>query len=150
MNTEGGIDEHVIVEVIDGPGRREGRDGLEHAERVALLKELTEVTLVEGAGDEKHDVIDHVAIADVEIMSKIDMGENERLNAKNERRGGAPDVVEESAEGLETVGPHVLELLDELLGALLGNGGGVNGGGLILEEITVVRGRQVQLHVCVF
>ena len=64
--------------------------------------------------------------------------------------GEAPDVVEESAEGLERVGPHVLELLDELLGALLGNGGGVNGGGLILEEITVVLGRQVQLHVCVF
>ncbi len=67
--TEGGIDEHVIVEVVDGPGRREGRDGLEHAERVALLKELTEVTLVEGAGDEKHDIVDHVAIAVVEIIS---------------------------------------------------------------------------------
>jgi len=64
---------------------------------MAALEELAGVSLVEGAGDEEGDVVDHVAVG---------------------------EVVEEFGEGADCVGAKVAEFGDELFGCFGGEGGG--------------------------
>ena len=64
--TKRSVHQHGVVEL-----RRRGRDVdglhlLEAAERVALAHQLREGALVQGAGDQQDDVVDHVAVTVVE------------------------------------------------------------------------------------
>lgn len=76
------------------------------------LKEFARVSLVEGASDEKRNVVDHVAVC---------------------------DVVHELPQGLASVGPDIAELVDELVGSF---GGETRWGGVrrqLSEEVSVGR-----------
>ena len=82
---------------------------------------LGNVAVVEGAGDEEDDVVNHVAVG---------------------------DVVEEGGEGLDGLLAHVVELCHELVLEALVNGGDGQGAGLVGQKVAVVRRREVQLQVC--
>jgi len=88
---------------------------------VALVNELMGITLVESAGNEQNDIVDHVAVG---------------------------DVVQEGGQGLDSVSPEVLELFHHLLCALFSNGRRGQRGGLVLEEVAIISAGKMQLEVC--
>jgi len=118
--TQGSVDQDTVEELLSVGGQAEGGHGLEQAEGVALVNELVGVTLVEGAGDEQNDIVNHVAVG---------------------------DVVQEGGQGLDGVSPEVLELCHHLLCALFSNGGRGNRGWLVLEEVAIIRAGKMQLEV---
>jgi len=119
--TQGGVNQDTVEELLRVGGQTKGGHGLEQAEGVALVNELVGITLVEGAGNEQNDVIDHVAVG---------------------------DVVQEGGQGLDSVGPEVLELFHHLLCALFSNGCRGQRGRLVLEEVAIVSAGKMQLEVC--
>ena len=89
---EGSVDQDRVVELGRGARDVDRLHLLEAAERVALAHQLGDGSLVQGAGDQQHDVVDHVAVG---------------------------DVVQEHGEGPGGLVPHVLELGHQLLSQLV-------------------------------
>jgi len=81
--------------------------------------QLGDWSLVQGPGDEEHDVVDHVAVG---------------------------DVVHELGQSSRGLVPHVLELGHQLLPQLILNHGDLKSA-FIGQEVAVVRGLKVELEV---
>ena len=88
---------------------------------MALCDQLRDWPLVQRAGDEQDDVVDHV---------------------------GVGDEVQEGGQLARGVVPHVLELGDELLAQVVVDDGDLEGAGDGGQEVAVVRALEVQLQVC--
>jgi hypothetical protein len=113
------LDQDRVVQLLDvGRDAKHGH-GLEPAERVASLKQLSRVPLVQCSGDEQRDVVDHVAVREV-------------FHELGERAGG--------------VGLDVAKLGDELVRCLSGECRRRGIGRQRVEEVAV-RWRQLQLDI---
>lgn len=100
-----------MVQLLHVRGHTQRRHRIENAEGVTPLEQLVRVPLMQRPEREEDDVVDHVRVG---------------------------DVVHERREGLDGVGPQVVELGHELLGGFVGDGGGGEGEGLVGEEVAVV------------
>jgi len=94
---------------------------LEAAQWVALGNQLGDGSLVQRAGDQQDDVVDHVAVG---------------------------DEVQEVGQRLHSVVPHVLELDDQLFAQLVVDDGHRQGRGLVGQEAAIVGSLQMQLEIC--
>ena len=61
-HTQGGVHQHSVVQVSRSCGNIDGLHLSKAAQRVALVSELCYLPLAESTGDEKNDVVDHVAV----------------------------------------------------------------------------------------
>lgn len=93
---------------------------LEAAQRMALWYQLGNGTLVQGAGNQQDDVVDHVTVR---------------------------NVVEECAERLHGMIAHMLEFNDEFLAQLVIDDRHGQRAGLVGQKLTVVGGLQMQLEI---
>ena len=62
IGSEGGLNEHTVVQLFDVCGDAESGHCLEPAQGVASLEQFTGISLVQSSGDKKGDVINHVSI----------------------------------------------------------------------------------------
>ena len=92
VGAEGRVDEDGLVDLRHVVARSDRPDGLEHAERMALLEQLVEISLVERTDDDEDDVVDHVPVC---------------------------DVVKEGRKWLDRIEFHVLEFIHKLFSAII-------------------------------
>ncbi len=119
--TERCVHQNCVVK-LSGRGRDvNGLHLLETSEGVAFWHKLGDRPLVEGAGDQQNDVVNHVAVCDV-------------VQERSQRSGGMV--------------PHVLELGDELLFQLVVDDADLQRARDIGQEVPVVGALQVELQIC--
>jgi hypothetical protein len=114
--TNGSVDEHAVEEFLGVGSETESGHGLEDAKRVALVNELVCVTLVQGAGDKKDDVVNHVAVTGSRNRRCQKTNQEDQ---KKKSEGNSRDVIQKGGEGLNRMGSQVPELSDHLLRAFL-------------------------------
>jgi len=114
------INKNALIQIRDSAASTESGDCLEHAQRVAALEKLCGVTLVESSCDEKNDVIDHVAVG---------------------------DVIKELRQRICGHGAKVLKVIHHLRSAAFLEQCGGYSATLILEELSVVALREMNLHI---
>jgi len=118
---QGRVHQNGVVQ-LGGRGRHmDGLHLLEAAQWVALGNQLGDGSLVQRAGDQQDDVVDHVAVG---------------------------DEVQEVGQRLHSVVPHVLELDDQLFAQLVVDDGHRQGRGLVGQEAAIVGSLQMQLEIC--
>mmetsp|Transcript_37101 Transcript_37101/g.98357 ORF Transcript_37101/g.98357 Transcript_37101/m.98357 type:complete len:515 (-) Transcript_37101:53-1597(-) len=110
VGTEWRVYQDQLIELGRGVGRAEHRHRIKHAERVALLEQLGGVAVVVCARDHQHHVVDHVPVR---------------------------DVVHERRERFHCLDPEEVELLHQLLRALLGERRRRDGGSLVLQKVAI-------------
>jgi len=121
VRSERGIHKHAIVQIADILGSCKSCHGLENTERMTLVHELRNVSLMQSASDKKYDIIDHILVS---------------------------NVVQKSGQGLGSLCPQVIELSHQLQSALLGNCSSVKRRWLVLQEITVISTLcEIHLHI---
>mmetsp|Transcript_73128 Transcript_73128/g.200807 ORF Transcript_73128/g.200807 Transcript_73128/m.200807 type:complete len:461 (+) Transcript_73128:408-1790(+) len=120
VGTEWRVYQDQLIELGRGVGRAEHRHRIKHAERVALLEQLGGVAVVVCARDHQHHVVDHVPVR---------------------------DVVHERRERFHCLDPEEVELLHQLLRALLGERRRRDGGSLVLQKVAILGAGEVHLHV---
>lgn len=61
--TEGGLDEHTLVELFYGCGNAESRHGIKYAQWVTAVEQFVRVSFVKCAGNEEDNIVNHVRVA---------------------------------------------------------------------------------------
>ena len=59
------------------------------------------------------------------------------------------DIIQEGGERLDSIAPEVVELVDEDLGCLVGEGGRGEGGWFVCEEVAIVSRTQLCAEIWV-
>lgn len=115
------VHQHRIVQLRRIGGHMDGFHLLKAAQRMAFGDQLADGALVQRAGDQQNDVVDHVAVR---------------------------DEVEERRQRLDGMVAHVLELDDQLLAQLVVDDADGERRRLVGQELAIVGALQVELEVC--
>ncbi len=118
--TQRRVDQDGVVQLGRRGGDVDGLHLLEGPQRVALAHQLRDGPLVQGAGDEQDDVVDHVAVG---------------------------DEVEEGGQLAGGVVAHVLELGHQLLAQVVVDDRHLQRRRHGRQEVAIVRALQVQLQI---
>jgi hypothetical protein len=120
-----------VVQFLNISSHTQRRKSIKDSERVASLQKLVGIAFVECSSNKQHNVVDHVRIPRAYRPASA-QGRRKRIG-KSVR-----DVVEELAERFDGIGPQEVELVDENLGRLFGNGRGRNRRGFVGKKVAIV------------